>query len=96
MSYQLIIPPDIEHEIAEAFDSFESTDRALSFVHDLNTLFERIVERPLQFPVIYAAIRRGLLRHHDYSVFFEVDATRLRVVIQAVIHQHRDPARWPR
>jgi len=59
-------------------------------------LFERIVERPLQFPVIYAAIRRGLLRHHDYSVCFEVDATRSRVVIQAVIHQHRDPARWPR
>ena len=96
MSYELIIPPEIEQEIAEEFDSFDNVETALAFIHDLDLLFERIVERPLQFPVIYAAMRRALLRRHDYSVFFEVDAKRSRTVIHGVIHQHRDPARWPR
>jgi hypothetical protein len=40
MSYQLIIPPEIEDEIAEAFDSFESSERAVSFIHALNVLME--------------------------------------------------------
>jgi hypothetical protein len=95
MSYQLIIPPEIEDEIAEAFDSFESTERAVSFIHALNVLMERITERPFQFPVIYASMRRALLRHHDYSVFFELDVPRVRAVLHGVIHQHRDPAAWP-
>jgi plasmid stabilization system protein ParE len=96
MSYQLVIPPEVEHQITGAFDSFDSTEHALAFVHDLNVLFERIVDRPLQFPVIYAAVRRALLRYHDYSVFFEVDVNRRRAVIHAVVHQHRDPALWPK
>ncbi|HEX4418450.1 MAG TPA: hypothetical protein VH165_11150 [Kofleriaceae bacterium] len=96
MSYQLIIPIEVEQEIAEAFDSFDSTDRALSFISDLNMLFDRITERPLQFPVIYAAMRRALLRHQDYSVFFEIDVVRQHVVLHMVIHQSRDPALWPR
>jgi plasmid stabilization system protein ParE len=96
MTYQLIILPAIEQEIAEIFDEFHSTDRALSFLHDLNVVFERIVERPRQFPVIHTWVRRALLKHHDYSVFFELDAERMRVVIHAVLHQHRDPVLWPR
>lgn len=95
MSHQLIIPTEIEHEIAQIFDSFDSTDRALSFLHDLNVLFERIAERPLQFPVIHTSVRRALLKYHAYSVFFELDARRTRVTIHAVLHQHRDPTVWP-
>jgi plasmid stabilization system protein ParE len=87
MSYQLVIPPEIEQEIAEAFDAFDSPDRAVAFIRDLDTLFERIVDRPLQFPIIYAAMHRALLRHHDFSVFFEIDAPRSRVLIQAVLHR---------
>jgi hypothetical protein len=94
MSFLLVVPPEIEEEIAEEFDSFKSTELALSFLHDLNVLFERIAERPLQFPVIYAAMRRALLRHHDYSVFFELDMASSRAVVQKV--QSRDPALWPR
>ena len=95
MSHQLIIPPEIEHEIAQIFDSIDSTERALSFIHDLNVLFERIAERPLQFPLIHTSVRRALLKHHDYSVFFELDAKRTLVVIHAVLHQRRDPMLWP-
>lgn len=86
MTYQVIVPPDIEREIAEIFDTFDSTDRALSFIEDLNAVFDRIADRP----------RRALLKHHDHSVFFRLDAERRRVVIHAVLHQRRDPARWPR
>ena len=96
MRFELIIPPEIEREIAEEFDSFDNVETALAFIHDLDVLFERIVERPLQFPVIYTSMRRALLRRHDYSVFFELDAKRSRAVIHCVIHQSRDPARWPR
>jgi hypothetical protein len=45
MSYQLVIPPEVEHEIAEAYESFESTERAFSFMRDINALFERIVHQ---------------------------------------------------
>lgn len=60
MSYQLIVPPDVEREIAEIFDAFDSTDRALSFIEDLNVVFDRIADRPLQFPVIHTSVRRAL------------------------------------
>jgi plasmid stabilization system protein ParE len=96
MSYQLIVPPDVEREIAEIYDAFDSTDRALSFIKELDVVFDRIAERPLQFPIIHTSVRRALLKHHDHSVFFELDAERRRVVIHAVLHQRRDPARWPR
>lgn len=96
MSYSLIVPPDIEREIAEIFDGFDNTDRALSFIEDLNVVFDRIADRPLQFPVIHTSMRRALLKHHAHSVFFALDAERRRVVIHAVLHQPRDPARWPR
>lgn len=96
MSYRLIVPPDIEREIAEIFNGFDSGDHALSFIEDLNVVFDRIADRPLQFPVIYTSMRRALLKHHDHSVFFTLDADRGRVVIHAVLHQRRDPARWPR
>jgi len=89
-------PPEIEHEIAQIFDSIHSSDRALSFIHDLNVLFERIVERPPSVPVIRTSARRALLKHHDDSVFFEFDAKGTRVVIHAVLHQRRDPTGWPR
>ncbi|HET7499673.1 MAG TPA: type II toxin-antitoxin system RelE/ParE family toxin [Kofleriaceae bacterium] len=96
MSHRLIIPPAVEQEIAEIYESFDSAELALAFIHDLDLLFERIVERPLQFPVLHTTMRRALLRHHGYSVFFELDTGRGRTIIQTVIHQRRDPARWPR
>jgi plasmid stabilization system protein ParE len=96
MTYQVVIPPPVEHEIGTIFDEFHTTERALSFLHDLNVIFDRIAEHPRQFPVIHTSVHRALLKHHEYSVFFEIDTDRSRAVIHAVIHQRRDPALWPR
>ena len=82
---------------AEARDA-ESWYRALSgpladgFVAELGAAAARIVENPLQFPVMFGDIRRARLRRFPYALFYRLDGETVYVV--ACFHGSRDPRRW--
>ena len=60
----------------------------------MNTLLTRLVENPLQFPIVEEEVRRGLMRDFPYGVFFTADAE--LVTVLAVLHLHRHPDTWKR
>jgi plasmid stabilization system protein ParE len=53
---------------------------------------EAIVERSLQFSVVYRNRRRPGVRRFPYGIFFEVQER--RIVVIACFHSRRNPRRW--
>ena len=66
----------------------------LEFLDQLESLFQRIVESPLQFPQVEGEVRRTLLLRFPHGVYFTQEEH--RVSIQAVLHLHRHPDSWRR
>lgn len=54
----------------------------------------QISQTPFIYPVLYKRVRRALLFRFPYSIFFVMNPKVVTVV--AVLHQARDPRRWPR
>ncbi len=64
------------------------------FLEALGRLFDRIMENPRQFPVVELEVRRALLRHFPYGVYFTVTSDHIQVI--AVLHLRRYPQEWQR
>lgn len=93
MIYELVVEPLAQRDIFEADTYYAQFGKADAFLASIDQAFERIVDRPLMFPVVYEDVRRALLRRFAFSVFFVVEEH--RVVVLAVHHQRRDPATRP-
>jgi len=94
MSHELIIRPEAEADLTEAFDWYETRvpGLGLEFIRTVDSLFNSIIRNPQAYPVVYKTVRRALTRKFPYEVFFMVDAD--TVVILAVFHAKRNPQRW--
>jgi len=64
----------------------------MRFLDELDVIFRRIEDNPRQFPRIDSNVRRALLRHFPYGVYFIDDSHALAVL--AVLHLHREPDMW--
>ena len=83
-------------EIGEAHDWYEERSPGLGSEFQLafELQLKRVEQVPLMFPELLPGIRRTLLPRFPYGVFY---AVRLDLVhVLAVIHNARDPNRWPR
>ena len=49
---------------------------------------------PLWFPILHATVRRVLPRRFPHAILFRIHDE--WVVVLSVVHQARDPRRWPR
>jgi plasmid stabilization system protein ParE len=56
--------------------------------------YNRIVENPFKYQHLRSGIRRALLRRFPYAVYFAVEGD--AIVVVAVLHAARDPAKWQR
>jgi plasmid stabilization system protein ParE len=94
MTYRLIIRPEAEAELAEAFDWYERRVPSLGadFLMAVDTVVNSILSNPLQHPAVYRSIRRALTRRFPYQVLFLVEGDVITVI--AVFHGARDPKRW--
>ena len=94
MSRELIVRPEAEAELVEAFDWYESRTPGLGldFVRAVDSLFNSILRNPLAYPVVYKTVRRGLTRRFPYEAFFLIQPD--TVVILAVFHAKRNPKSW--
>jgi plasmid stabilization system protein ParE len=64
------------------------------FVRALDAAVAAITEHPETFPKVYGEFRQCLIRRFPYSIYFRISED--AIVIIAVHHQRRDPARWQR
>lgn len=94
MASRLILQPQSELDIQAAAVWYEDQRPGLGekFLNELDHVFQRIVENPLQFPWLEAAVHRALLRHFPYGVYFVIGDERVDVL--AVLHLQRHPEMW--
>ena len=94
MSLELIIRPEAETEMTDAFDWYEErvTGLGSEFLLAADATFQGILRSPLQYPVVYKTVRRALLRRFPHEVFFIFEED--HVVVIAVFHTRRNPKHW--
>ncbi len=62
------------------------------FISSADHTFRSIQSHPLRYPLVHRNIRRALLQHFPYGVFFIREEN--SIIVLAVLHQARDPNRW--
>jgi plasmid stabilization system protein ParE len=94
MTRRLIIRPEAEAELAEAFDWYEQRVPGLGedFLVAFDVALSSILSNPLQHPVLHRGIRRVLTRRFPYQVLFLMEGDAITVI--AVFHGARDPKSW--
>jgi plasmid stabilization system protein ParE len=94
MTRQLIIRPEAEAEMTDAFDWYEDRVPGLGseFLLCVDAVFSAVLRSPQQFPRVHKIVRRALTRRFPYQILFVVDED--RVVILSVFHAKRNPKRW--
>ena len=94
MKRSVTILPEAQADIREAALWYESREPGLGtrFKTEIRHALRRIRTNALMFRAIDTRIRRALLKSFPYSVYFTVEAK--RVVVFAVLHQHRHPDTW--
>lgn len=94
MKRPLLIRPEAERDVAEAFDWYEGqvTGLGVEFLDAIGVVFDTIASSPGRYRKIYRDLRRALMRRFPFGVFYlESEST---VTVIAVIHGRRDPKRW--
>ncbi|MCX7046439.1 MAG: type II toxin-antitoxin system RelE/ParE family toxin [Candidatus Sumerlaeota bacterium] len=94
MTYSLIIRPDAEKDLHEAYEWYELQRSGLGdeFILNVEAGFEAICRNPFLFPKIHKEAHRYLVRRFPYAVFYLVHENGIKVI--AVMHCHRNPKLW--
>lgn len=96
MAAELIIAPEAEQDLADAYAFYELQRFGLGeeFLSCVESCVETIRRSPRLYPMIDGDHRRALIRRFPYSIFFDsVDNT---VTVYCVFHNARDPQKWRR
>lgn len=94
MARRFIVQPQSDLDIQAAAVWYEDQKSGLGarFLSELNQVFRRIEDNPRQFPVVESEMRRALLRHFPYGIYFLAESE--VVTVLAVLHLHRHPDMW--
>ena len=95
MAYRLKFAGRAVREIGEAFDWYEEQCEGLGSEFELafELQLKRLEQVPLLYPEIFPGVRRTLLPRFPYGVFYTVKNELVHGL--AVIHNARNPRRWP-
>ena len=94
MTYRLVIQPEAEADLDDAYRWYETQRSGLGgeFLECVEAVFDRIRETPELHAVVYRTVRQTLVRRFPYVVCYLIDGNRVEVV--AVFHGHRHPTAW--
>ena len=94
MSYSLLIRPEAELDIQDAYQFYEERSQGLGseFVRSIDACFSSIGRNPMAYPTVYRNIRRALIRKFPYGIFYLVEYE--KIVVIACFHAKQDPKRW--
>ena len=96
MAQRLIISDRARHEIGEAYQWYEEHLSGLGaeFLRSVDAQLSLIVESPNIHAEVRPRVRRALLSHFPYGVFYAAKGDITSIL--AVIHTARSPRGWPR
>ncbi len=94
MSRRLIVRPEAEAEMIDAFDWYEDRVPGLGseFLLCVDAVFSAIQRTPQHYPCVHKTARRALSRRFPYEIIFVEDDE--RVVVLTVFHAKRNPKQW--
>jgi toxin ParE1/3/4 len=94
MAAELIVAPEAEQDLAQAYAWYEGRRIGLGedFLSCVDACIEAIRRTPEMHALVHESYRRGLVRRFPYAVFYEyVEDT---VTVYGVFHPARDPDKW--
>jgi hypothetical protein len=76
MSCELIVRPEAEADMGEAFNWYEERRAGLGneFLSEVDAVMEKVIENPLRFAMLYRHVRRALVRRLPHKVFFDAES----------------------
>jgi toxin ParE1/3/4 len=91
MNYEIIIRPEAESDLNEAFHWYEeqSPGLGLEFLRCVDAAFDIIQRNPVLYQKIYKEIRRALTHRFPYGIFYIIAEN--KIIVLAVFHAKRDP-----
>ena len=94
MKKALIIRPDAERDLAEAYGWYEARVPGLGsdFLMSIDAALSSIQRTPEMYPIVYKNVRRALVRRFPYGIFYLVEED--RIVVLGILHARRDPKTW--
>ncbi len=94
MSLPIVLRAEAEAEFDEAFDFYDErrVGLAAEFAAAVQKVFDSLAANPLIHQVVFADIRKAVVRRFPYCVFYRAHADRVEVI--AVFHSRRNPSAW--
>ena len=94
MAAELIIAPEVEQDLAEAYAWYEARRVGLGeeFLSCVDGCMAAICRMPETYTIVHENYRRGLVRRFPYAVFYEYLAG--TVTVYGVLHTSRNPDKW--
>ncbi|MEW6541959.1 MAG: type II toxin-antitoxin system RelE/ParE family toxin [Bacillota bacterium] len=94
MVAELIVAPEAEQDVAEAYAWYEGRRTGLGeeFLSCVDACIEAIRRTPEMHATVFEHYRRGLVRRFPYAIFYENVGG--RVTVYGVFHSSRDPDKW--
>lgn len=91
---RLIYHPDAEAEVVEAAHFYEQRVPGLGdrFLRELDAAVADIQQNPRRWRIVEDDIRRFVMRHFPYGIYFRVEGADLRILV--VKHHRRHPDYW--
>jgi toxin ParE1/3/4 len=94
MAAELIIAPEAEQDMAEAYAWYERQRVGLGeeFMGCVDACIQAVTRMPQMHAIYYETYRRGLVRRFPYVVFYEDEED--KITIYGVFHTSVDPKKW--
>jgi plasmid stabilization system protein ParE len=89
---QVVFRRQARRELDQAGDWYEK-ERAglgLDFLAEIQSVIDRIISHPEQFPIVHRDVRKAVARRFPYCVYFR--ERERNIVVVAVFHGSRSPS----
>ena len=96
MAAELIVAPEAEQDIADAYGWYEGRRFGLGeeFLSRVDACIQSILRNPELHKIVHENYRRMLVRRFPFAVFYEyADGV---VTVYCVFHTSREPEKWRR
>jgi|SRR5690606_7003526 len=96
MSYRLVILPNAQMEIDQAFEYYAqfSQSAVMNFDKQLEQVYENLEKNPF-FQVRYKELRAVPFKSLPFMIFFTIDNELKTVYIYSVFNTHQDTSKYP-
>lgn len=94
LNYQIIITPEAEKDLDEAFEWYEDNSPGLGidFLNCVDESLKIIGDTPDIYQKVYKNIRRALTHRFPYGIFYIIEEG--MIIVLAIFHAKRDPKIW--